>query len=325
MMSTEKAEMTVTCEACNVTCQRFGKHRNGMRRFRCARCKRTYTEPHQRVLDATYIPEDRIVLALQLLLEGNSIRSTERITQLDRNTIMRLLVLAGERCEKLMDTRMRNLEVKHLQIDEIWTYVGKKQRRIRKSDSPEVGDQWVFVAIDADTKLVPAFHIGKRHRQDTREFLWNLYERISGRTQITTDGLNHYRTGVPDAFGLDVDFAQLVKLFGDYGQFDSVEARYSPSPIVEVISKVRSGNPDPDHISTSYVERQNLTMRMAIRRFTRLTNAFSKKLANLKAAVAMHFAYYNFCRVHSSIRVTPAMEAGITDHVWTLSELLTSN
>ena len=218
MMSTAKAEMTMTCEACTVSCQRFGKHRNGLRRFRCPQCKRTYTEPHQRVLDATYIPEDRIVLALQLLLEGNSIRSTERITQLDRNTIMRLLVLAGERCEKLMDARMRNLEVKHLQIDEIWTYVQKKARHVRKGDSPEIGDQWVFVAIDADTKLVPAFHIGKRQRQDTREFLWNLYARISGRTQITTDGLHHYTAGVPDAFGLDVDFAQLVKLFGDYGQ-----------------------------------------------------------------------------------------------------------
>ncbi len=318
-----KAYKTMTCEACNVDCQRFGKHRNGLQRFRCLQCKRTYTEPHQRVLDATYVTEDRIVLALRLLLEGNSIRSTERLTELDRNTIMRLLVLAGERCEKLMDARMRNLEVKHLQIDEIWTYVGKKQRRVRKGDSPEVGDQWVFVAIDADTKLVPAFHIGKRHRLDTRSFLWNLYERISGRTQITTDGLTHYTAGVPDAFGLDVDFAQLVKLFGDYGQHDTAEARYSPSPIVEVISKVRCGNPDPQHISTSFVERQNLTMRMAIRRFTRLTNAFSKKLANLKAAVALHFAYYNFCRVHSSLRVTPAMEAGITDHVWTLREMLT--
>ena len=150
-----------------------------------------------------------------------------------------------------------------------------------------------------------------------------MYGRVSGRTQITTDGLNHYTAGVPDAFGLDVDFAQLVKLFGEYGQHDA-EARYSPCPIVEVISKVRAGNPDPAHISTSFVERQNLTMRMAIRRFTRLTNAFSKKLANLKAACALHFAYYNFCRIHSSIRVTPAMEAGLTDHVWELKELLTA-
>jgi transposase-like protein/IS1 family transposase len=324
MMSTEKSEMTMTCGACNVHCQRFGKHRNGLRRFRCPQCKRTYTENHQRTLGTMYISEDRAVLALQLLLEGNSIRSTERITKLDRNTIMSLLVLAGERSKKLMDERMRNLHLEHLQIDEIWTYVQKKARHIRSGDSPEIGDQWVFVALDETTKLIPAFHIGKRHREDTREFLWNLYGRISGRTQITTDGLHHYTGGVPDAFGLDTDFAQLVKLFGEWGQYDA-NARYSPSPIVEVLSKVRTGNPDPNHISTSHVERQNLTMRMTIRRFTRLTNAFSKKLANLKAAVALHFAYYNFCRVHSSLRVTPAMEAGIADHIWNVEELLHSS
>jgi IS1 family transposase len=268
-----------------------------------------------------YIPEDRAVLALQLLLEGNSIRSTERITKLDRNTIMSLLVLAGQRCQALMNSKMRGLSMKRIQIDEIWTYVQKKARHVRKGDSPEIGDQWVFVAIDADTKLIPSFHVGKRHQKDTTKFLSDLYSRIEGRTQITTDGLRHYTEGVPEAFGSDVDFAQLVKLFGDYGQHDA-DARYSPSPIVEVISKVRTGNPDPDHISTSFVERQNLTMRMAIRRFTRLTNAFSKKLANLKAACALHFAYYNFCRVHQTLRVTPAMEAGLTDHVWSVAELL---
>ena len=269
-----------------------------------------------------YVPQDRAALALQLLLEGNSIRSTERISQLDRNTIMQLLLKAGERCKILMDSRLRHLTIQHLQIDEIWTYVQKKRARVRKGDSPELGDQWVFVAIDADTKLIPAFHVGKRHLEDTRIFLWNLYNRISGRTQITTDGLRHYTEGVPEAFGLNADFAQLVKLFGDYGQFDTPEARYSPPRIVEVISKVRAGNPDSDHISTSFVERQNLTMRMSIRRFTRLTNGFSKKLSHLKAAVVLHFAYYNFCRVHSSLRVTPAMQAGITDHIWTLAELI---
>jgi transposase-like protein/IS1 family transposase len=320
MMSTEKAEAKMTCGACNIDCQRFGKHRNGLRRFRCAQCKRTYTEAHRRTFDTMYIPQDRAVLALQLLLEGNSIRSTERITKLDRNTIMSLLVRAGERCQSLMDDRMRNLSLKHLQIDEIWTFVQKKARHVCKGDSPEIGDQWVYVAIDAETKLIPSFRVGKRFRPDTAAFLWDLYHRLANRVQLTTDGLNHYTVSVPECFGTDVDFAQLVKLFGDYGQ--GPDARYSPPRITEVISKVRSGDPDPDHISTSFVERQNLTMRMAIRRFTRLTNAFSKKLDNLKAAVALHFAYYNFCRVHSSLRVTPAMEAGITDHIWTIAELL---
>jgi transposase-like protein/IS1 family transposase len=321
MMNDTKSAISMTCQTCNIECQRFGKHRNGLRRFRCPKCFKTYTEPHRRTLDTMYIPQEKAVLALRLLLEGNSIRSTERITEVDRNTIMSLLVKAGERCQSVMDSKLRNLRMAHIQIDEIWTFVQKKNRRVRKGESPEIGDQWVFVAIDADTKLIPAFHVGKRHFFDTRSFLWDLYGRIEGRTQITTDGLGHYTEGVPEAFGLDVDFAQLIKMF-DHGQFDTTEARYSPSPIVEVISKVRSGDPDPEHISTSFVERQNLTMRMAIRRFTRLTNAFSKKLLNLKMAVALHFAYYNFCRVHSSLRVTPAMEAGITDHVWTIAELL---
>ena len=321
MVSEAKTAETMTCEACQVICQRFGKHRNGLRRFRCPKCLKTYTEPHRRTLDTMYIPQDKAVLALRLLLEGNSLRSTQRITGMDINTLMTLLVKAGERCQSLMDSKLRNLHMEHIQIDEIWTYVGKKRRNVRTGDSPELGDQWVFVAIDADTKLVPAFHVGKRHYSDTRTFLWDLYGRMEGRTQITTDGLHHYTAGVPETFGLDVDFAQVVKMF-DHGQFDTTETRYSPSPIVEVISKVRSGDPDPDHISTSYVERQNLTMRMAIRRFTRLTNAFSKKLVNLKMAVALHFAYYNFCRVHSTLRVTPAMEAGLADHVWSLAELI---
>ncbi len=235
---------------------------------------------------------------------------------------MRLLIVAGECSTRLMDARMRGLKPRCLEIDEIWTWVGKKQKRVRQGDPEEFGSQWVFVAIDAETKLIPSFHVGQRLRGDTTKFLWDLYNRIEGRTQITTDGLNHYTEGVPLCFGLDADFAQLTKMFGDYGQFDTSDARYSPPRISGVISKIRSGNPDPNHISTSFVERQNLTMRMAMRRFTRLTNAFSKKLSHLKAAVALHFAYYNFCRVHSSLRVTPAMEAALTDHVWSIAELL---
>jgi IS1 family transposase len=261
-------------------------------------------------------------LGSQFAVEGMSLRSIERVTQVHRDTIMRLLLLAGERSQQLMDSKMRNLRPRYLQIDEIWTYCGKKRRQVRKGDSPELGDQWVTVAIDAESKLIPSFHIGKRHREDTNAFLWDLYMRIDGRTQITTDGLNHYTASVPMCFGLDVDFAQLTKMFGDFGQHDSPEGRYSPSPIKGVISKVRRGDPDPDHISTSYIERSNLTMRMQMRRFTRLTNAFSKKLSHLKAAVALHFAHYNFCRIHSTLRVSPAMQAHLTDHVWSLTELL---
>jgi IS1 family transposase len=260
--------------------------------------------------------------AIQCLLEGCSIRSTERLTGLNRNTIMRLLILVGHRSERIMDTMMRGLHPRYLQVDEIWTFCQKKQRRVRKGESPDVGDQWVYVAIDAETKLIPSFYVGKRFRPDTAAFLWDLNRRLANRVQLTTDGLNHYTVSVPECFGTDVDFAQLVKLFGDYGQ--GPDARYSPPKIVEAISKVRQGDPDPDQISTSFVERQNLTMRMQMRRFTRLTNAFSKKLSHLKAAVALHFAYYNFCRVHKSLRVTPAMEAGLTDHIWSIAELLSA-
>jgi IS1 family transposase len=268
------------------------------------------------------LPMDKAESILKLLVEGMSLRSIERVTGVHRDTIMCLLLLAGERSQKLMDAKMQNLSARYLQVDEIWCYVGKKRRNVRSGDSPELGDQWVYVAIDAETKLVPSFRIGKRVRPDTWAFLWDLHKRIANRVQLTTDGLNHYTVSVPECFGTDCDFAQLTKMFGDYGQFDTPDARYSPPRISGVISKVRQGDPDPEQISTSFVERQNLTMRMAMRRFTRLTNGFSKKLSHLKAAVSLHFAHYNMCRVHSSLRITPAMEAGISDHVWSIEELL---
>ena len=314
----------MTCHSCQSVCNRFGKHRNGLQRFRCSQCRKTFTEDHTRPLAEMRLPIDKAESILKLLVEGCSIRSIERITNVHRDTIMRLLLLAGERSQQLMDTKMRNLQSRYLQVDEIWCYVGKKRRNVRSGDSPELGDQWVYVAIDSESKIVPSFRIGKRVRPDTWAFLWDLNQRSANPVQLTTDGLNHYTVAVPECFGPENSFAQLTKMFGDFGQFDTFDAaRYSPPRISGVISKVRQGDPDPEHISTSFVERQNLTMRMQMRRLTRLTNAFSKKLSHLKAAVALHFAWYNFVRVHRSLRVTPAMEAGIADHVWTLPELLT--
>lgn len=315
----------MTCLKCqHQNCKKFGYFgKRRIQRWKCTSCRTSFSEPHAKLTRDTFLSNpDAAARAIHCLVEGCSIRTTERLTGLNRNTIMRLLLVAGERCAKVMDAKMRNLRPRYLELDEIWTYVQKKNRRVRKGGSPEIGDQWVYVALDAESKLIPSFHVGKRHREDATTFLWDLHTRVTGRTQITTDGLNHYRAGVPMCFGLDVDFAQLIKMFGDYGQYDSPDARYSPSPIKGVISKVRTGNPDPDHISTSYVERSNLTMRQQMRRFTRLTLGFSKKLSHLKAAVALHFAYYNFCRVHSSLRVTPAMEAGIATHIWSIAELL---
>jgi IS1 family transposase len=264
---------------------------------------------------------DKKLAVISALVEGNSIRSINRMTGVDRNTIASLLLRVGDICSDLMDGSMRNLRCQYVQCDEIWTYVGKKQRRVQKDDSPEVGDQWVSVAMDEETKLVPVYTVGKRTEETTWYFINDLAERLTTRVQLTTDGFVFYRRHVEDAFGSEVDFAQLIKLYGEYGQRDS-EAKYSPNPIKEVISKVRNGDPDPDRICTSHIERQNLTMRMQMRRFTRLTNAFSKRLRHLKAACALHFAHYNFCRVHSSLRVTPAMAAGIATEIWGLDRLL---
>ena len=311
----------MTCTVCNVDCQRFGKHRNGLRRFRCPQCKRTFTEPHSRTLDAMYVSQEKAILATRLLLEGNSIRSTERCTDLDRTTIARLLVLAGERCENLLADTITNLHVRDVEADEIWGFVGMKERAKENLHRTEdaLGDAYTYVAMEANSKLILAWHLGKRNRQDTLAFIVKLRRATQGKFQLTTDGWPSYPDAVERVFGSDIHYAQLIKV---YGAARDGEQRYSPAEVVDVEVVPRVGMPDFERICTSHIERQNLTMRMQIRRLTRLTNAFSKKRENLRAAIALHFAYYNFCRVHSSLRVTPAMEAGITDHVWELRELL---
>ena len=250
------------------------------------------------------------------------------MTGVHRDTICRLLVQVGENCSAIWDAYVRNVRAKYVQADEIWCYVGKKDKHVRVDDPEEFGNQWVFVAMDEETKFVSSFVVGKRTRETTYAFLADLQERLADtrmcRFQLTTDGFVFYQRGVEDVFAGTCDFAQLIKLFGDWN-VSTGEGHYSPPRIAEVISKIRDGRPDLAHICTSHIERQNLTMRMQMRRFTRLTNAFSKKLENLKAACALHFAHYNFCRVHSSLRVTPAMAAGIATEIWPLSALLAQN
>ena len=266
------------------------------------------------------LTREKKVSVLAAMIEGNSVRSVERMTGVHRDTIMRLVLRVGFECERLLDQRMRGLNCRQIQADEIWTYVGKKEKRVRYDEDPtQVGDQYVFVAMDSETKLVPCFRVGKRNAENTWYFVRDLEARLAGRIQLTTDGFRPYRDAVEDAFGANVDYAMLVKVYADSGQADT---RYSPGEIVDVRTIPITGNPKPHLISTSHIERQNLTMRMQLRRFTRLTNAFSKKLVNLKAALALHFAHYNFCRVHSSLRVTPAMAAGVTERIWELGELV---
>lgn len=266
---------------------------------------------------------EKQIQVLNALVEGNSIRSTERMTEIHRDTIMRLLVRVGNKCQKIMDDRLCGFHCRRIQVDEIWTFVKKKEKRLTNKErlQGEFGDQYVFVALDADTKLVPNFTVGKRDAETTLEFMIDLYRRLqgNGRIQLTSDGFKPYIEAVEEIFGGEIDFAQLIKVFGSVPE---QEKRYSPPKVTEVLSKVINGHPEKKHICTSYVERQNLTMRMQIRRFTRLTNGFSKKIENLRAALALHFAHYNFMRIHKTLRVTPAMEAGITDHVWEWEEIL---
>ena len=262
------------------------------------------------------------MLALRLLLEGNSLRSTQRITDLDINTLMKILVKAGEKCEKLLGRLIVNVPVKDVEADEIWGFIGKKEGHKRPDEAHDetIGDAYTFVAIERNTKLVLNFALGRRNQATTDIFIEGLRAATSSQEfQVTTDGFGPYRSAISNTLEDRCSFAQLIKVYRAPAEG---EHRYSPADVVstEVVSVF--GRPDPGRICTSIVERQNLTMRMQIRRLTRLTNGFSKKWENLWAALALHFAYYNFCRIHRTIRVTPAMEAGIADHVWTLAELL---
>jgi IS1 family transposase len=254
------------------------------------------------------------------MVEGSSIQSTERMTGVHRDTIMRLIVRVGNACEKILDSTMRNLSCKDIEVDEVWSFVGKKQRHFTVQDDPNlVGDFYTFIALDPTTKLVPTYRVGKRDLRNAQAFISDLSSRLTNRIQLSSDKLKAYVESVETVFGADIDYGQIVK---SYEAEPAGSGRYSPPKMVSVEKEYIIGNPDPDRICTSYVERQNLTVRMQIRRFTRLTNAFSKKLENLKAAVALHFCHYNFVRVHSTLRCTPAMQAGITDRVWEIGEIL---
>ena len=261
----------------------------------------------------------RVVSAL---VEGNSLRATSRMTGVARMTVEKLLRDLGEACQTFHDAKVRNLTTRRIQADEIWAFCYAKTRTIAAKPSireqhPDAGDVWTWTAIDADSKLMVSWFVGKRDAEDAHFFLNDVASRLSNRVQITTDGLAVYLSAVESAFGGDIDYAVINKIYGG-GQ----DGRYSPPKFKGAVRATIKGYPDAGHVSTSYVERSNLTMRMHMRRFTRLTNGFSKKVEMHTAAVALHFCYYNFCKVHMSLRVTPAMQAGVSDHVWEISELV---
>lgn len=255
-----------------------------------------------------------------MMVEGVSIRAITRMTGASKNTVAKLLVDLGDACALYQHRSVRNVRVRRLQCDEIWSFVGCKKKNATPEKKAEGwGDVWTWVGMDADTKLCVSHLVGGRDAGWAADFMEDCARRIRGRVQVTTDGHKAYLEAVEGAFGMDVDYAQLQKIYG--APSDEEVRRYSPARCIGSDMKVVSGNPDPAHVSTSYIERQNLSMRMGMRRFTRLTNAFSKKIDNHIAAIAIYFMHYNFCRVHQTIRVTPAMQAGLADHVWSLEEM----
>jgi IS1 family transposase len=259
---------------------------------------------------------------LHCLCEGNSIRATSRLTDVAINSVIKLLIDAGKACSDYQDKALRNLPCKRVQCDEIWSFCGAKEINVPAEEKGKGrGDVWTWTAIDAETKLVPCWYIGNRDAEAAYHFMQDLAGRLANRVQMTTDGHRPYLRAVEDAFGTEIDYAQLVKIYGKSFN-DSPAARYSPAQCMGARKAKIMGKPDYAHVSTSICERNNLNMRMNMRRFTRLTNAFSKKIENLEHQVALSFMHYNFCRIHQTLRVTPATEAGITDHVWSLEEIV---
>lgn len=310
-----------TCESDKT--KKFGKDRHGDQRYRCTACGKAFQEPKVKTLDNMSLAEDKALQVISCLIEGCSIRSTERLTGVDRNTIMRLLVIAGRKCEALMLDRIHGLKISDCQCDEVWSWVGMKNKtKIRKGEtSDEIGDAWTFTCIDSDSKLILAWHVGHRTFEDTLTFTDKIAYATAGSFQISTDGFPAYRDAVWTSLGAQkVAFAQLIKIYRS-SVFD--ETRYSPAECTGARKEAIMGNPDMDKVSTSYIERHNLTVRMGNRRFTRLTNAFSKRWANHHASLALFLAHYNFCRQHKTLQgSTPAMVAGITKSLWSVKDLL---
>jgi transposase-like protein/IS1 family transposase len=317
----------MTCLKCqHGTAVKAGTTNANTQRFRCNDCGARFTESRQKPLVRHTTAFEDAVHVVTLLSDGMSVRAVSRVTGIHKTTILSLLLTVGLKCARLFDARVRNVRPRFIQADEIWTFVQKKQKRLTLADPEERGDQYVWIALDSETKAVLSYRVGKRDAVSAYEFIGDLHERMAEqhRAQLTTDGLEGYILAVEEHFGADVDFAQLVKQYA-HPRTDGPDWFRPASHVVVAIPTPLIGDPDFKRISTSHIERANLTVRMQMRRFTRLTNGFSKKLANLKAAVAVFMAWYNFCRVHQTLRVTPAMEAGLTDHVWSIGELLAAS
>lgn len=309
------------CTTCENKMRKFGKNRNGSQRYRCNACKLTVTDVATRPVDRRRVPAEKMNLALRMLLEGNSIRAVERLTGIFRDTIINNMVALGEKCKRFLERTINNVPVENVQVDEIWGFVFCKEKARHLKDYPEdgVGDAYCYTAIERGTKLLIAWHLGKRNVQDTYDFTNKLRRATTGNFQLTTDGFHPFRAAVHSVFGPWLDFAVLIK---NYNEVPEDQRKYSPSEVVSVTVRVQTGNPDESQICTSHVERSNRTLRMQIRRLTRLTDAHTKKWENHEAALALFFAYYNFCRVHSTISCTPAVKSGLATETWSVKRLL---
>lgn len=269
------------------------------------------------------LTRERKVTVIAALAEGSSIRSIERMTGVHRDTVMRLGVRVGEACQTILDTKMRDLPCTEIECDEIWGFIGKKKKNATMSERADgMGDVWTFIALDPVSKVIPAFRVGKRDSYNAKEFMEDLAGRLTKRIQLSTDAMPAYDDAVERAFGASVDYGQLFKTYSLVNLNKDAASRYSPAEVVKVDKFVKQGMPDKARISTSRIEKQNHTLRMHCRRLTRLTNAFSKKLENFKAAVALNFAYYNLVKVHGAVRTTPAMALGVEQSIWTVNDLV---
>lgn len=317
------------CPTCQQDARRFGRDRYGNQRFQCLTCNRTFADRPTRPLDEMRLPLDKAIFCLKLLTEGNSVRATSRLGSVAKDTVIALLVCVGQKCESFLRNRLQSIQVRDVQGDEIWGFVKMKKKTRLRRDLPEdgIGDAYCFVAIERYTKLVLAWHLGKRDGFNTVTLIEDVERSTRGRFQFSTDGWASYPSAVEVLFeDREIDYAQLIR---HYDETDERPRRYSPGEVTGVERVECCGNPDPNAICTSHVERHNLSMRMQNRRLTRLTNAFSKKWANHEAALGLYFAVYNFVRPHGTPtkkaaggKTTPAMAAGLTDHPWSILELL---
>jgi transposase-like protein/IS1 family transposase len=323
----------MNCPQCSQQALKFGKNRNGSQRWICRACHKTFSEQSN---DNRRTDQAKLMIALKMLLEGTSIRSAQRLTSLSRDTIISTMVSAGQKCQRFLENVLKSCPVGNVEADEIWGFVGCKEKTAQKNGyGPEVGDAWCWIGIERETKLILTWHIGKRSPEDAQIFASKFRDVTSGHFQLTTDAYGPYRKAISDAFGQTIDYALLAKTYGASrplpgatSSLPNASTRYSPASMIKIDTIIQIGSPDEDLICTSHVERNNLQIRMAMRRMTRLTNGHSKKWANHEAAFALYFAFYNFVRPHMTLtenagrKTTPAMAAGLTDHVWTLEELL---